>query len=328
MSKLKKINNTIKKKIPTLTLPSAIHLIGRYLVEFYPTKSSKELYTHVRFSANPSLAFPKSEVSNIHFFEENKQVKVAVELNFLSLFGSATPLPIHYAELTKEDYGEEQVLLDFLNLFNHHLQKFIYIIWKDARYYVSYQKDLKDKQSKQMLSILGLYPQSQEKEHELDFNKLMPFLGMLSLKQKSSGTLISIMRHYIGHDSISIDECVLSRAIIPQWQKKPLGDRDAILGESLICGDFITVSNLKFRINLYDVPWEYLVEYSLLGSKIKELTDLISFALNEPLGFEIALHINEENIKHFKLDIDSDIMLGVNSWIGNAHGCTTIIIEP
>jgi len=328
MSQLKQINNIIKKEIPTLTLPSAIHLIGRYLVEFYPTKSSEELYKHVRFSANPSLAFPKSEISSIRFKESNNIVEVELELNFLNLLGAATPLPIHYAELTKEDYGEEQVLLDFLNLFNHHLQKFIYLIWKDVRYYVSYQKDLKDKHSKQMLSILGLYPQSQEKEHELDFNKLMPFLGMLSLKQKSSGTLASIMRHYIGHDLISIDECVLSRAIIPEWQKKPLGDRDAILGESLICGDFITVSNLKFRINLHDVPWEYLVEYSLFGSKIKELTDLISFTLNEPLGFEIALHINEENIKPFKLDVSSDVMLGVNSWIGKARGFTTIIVEP
>lgn len=328
MSQLKQINHSVKKDIPTLTLPSAIHLVQRHLETFYPNKNSEELYEYVNFKGNPSLTFPKSEITNIHFFEENKKVKVAVELNFLNLFGAGTPLPIHYAETTKEDYGDEQVLLDFLNLFNHHLQKFIYPIWKDARYYVGYEKDLKDKQSKQMLSILGLYPQSQEKEHELDFNKLMPFLGMLSLKQKSSGTLASIMRHYIGHDSISIDECVLSRAIIPEWQKKSLGDRDAILGESLICGDFVTVSNLKFRINLYDVPWEYLKEYSPFGSKLKELSDLISFTLNEPLGFEIALHINEENIKSCGLNEASDVMLGINSWVGEARGCTTIVVEP
>ncbi|HIP52230.1 MAG TPA: type VI secretion system baseplate subunit TssG [Campylobacterales bacterium] len=328
MSQLKQINTIIKKEISSLTLPSAIHLIGRHLALFYPEKNSEELYAHVKFSANPSLSFPKSEISNIYFREINKRVEVELELNFLSLFGSGTPLPIHYAETTKEDYGEEQVLLDFLNLFNHHLQKFIYLIWKDARYYVSYQKDLKDKQSKQMLSILGLYPESQEKEHELDFNKLLPFLGMLSLKQKSSGTLASIMRHYIGHDAITIDECVLSRANIPEWQKKSLGDSEAILGESFICGDFVTVSNLKFRINLHDIPWHYLKDFSLFGSKIHELKDLVGFTLNEPLGFEIALHINEQNIKDCSLHEDSDVMLGVNSWVGEPSGCTTIIIEP
>ena len=328
MSKLKQINHSLKEEVPSLTLPSAIHLVGRYLALFYPEKSSKELYEHVSFSANPSLSFPKSEISNIFFKERNNQIEVKVELNFLNLFGAGTPLPIHYAETIKEDYGEEQVLLDFLNLFNHHLHKLIYPIWKDVRYYVSYQQDLKDKHSKQMLSILGLYPQSQEKEHELDFNKLLPFLGMLSLKQKSSGTLASIMRHYIGHDSISIDECILSRANIPEWQKKSLGDREAILGESLICGNFVTVSNLKFRINLHDVPWYYLKDFSLFGSKLNELKDLVSFTLNEPLGFELALHINEQNIKLCSLNESSDVMLGVNSWVGEPCGCTTIIIEP
>jgi len=328
MSQLIEINGIIKKEVSSLTLPSAIHLIQRHLGEFYPEKSSEELYAYVSFQANPSLSFPKSEIAKINFLEENRKVKVEVELNFLSLFGAATPLPIHYAEEVKVDYGEEQVLLDFLNLFNHHIQKFIYPIWKDARYYVAYQKDLKDKHSKQMLSILGLYPQSQEKEAVLDFNRLLPFLGMLSLKQKSSGTLASIMRHYIGHDSISIDECVISKAIVPEWQKKSLGDREAILGESMICGDFVTVSNLKFRINLYDVPWSYLQEYSLFGEKIGELEDLISFTLNEPLGFELALHINDHNIKGCILGEHSEVMLGVNSWVGDAKGCTTIIIEP
>ncbi|HIP52021.1 MAG TPA: type VI secretion system baseplate subunit TssG [Campylobacterales bacterium] len=327
MSQLQQINGMIKKKLPELTLPSAIHVINRQLAEMYPKKSSKELYSHLSFKANSSLSFPKTEVSSIVFLERNKRVEVEVELNFMSLFGAATPLPIHYAEEIREDYADDQVLLDFLNLFNHHLQKFIYPIWKDARYYVSYQKDLKDKYSKYLLSILGLYPQSQEKDVSLDFHKLLPFLGMLSLKQKSSGTLCSIMRHYIGHDKIGIDECVVSKAIIPDWQKKGLGDEGAVLGEGLIMGDFVTVSNLKFRINLYDVPWEYLTEYSLSGSKIESLKELVTFTLNEPLGFELALHIKSEQIKECKLG-SPDFKLGVNSWTGEADAVTTIIIEP
>jgi len=327
MSQLHKINGILKKKVPHLTLPSAIHVISRQLTEIYPDKSSEELYKHLNFSANSSLNFPKTEVSSILFVERNKRVEVEVELNFLSLFGAATPLPIHYAEEIREDYGDECVLLDFLNLFNHHLQKFIYPIWKEARYYVSYQKDLKDRQSKYLLSILGLYPQSQEKEAVLDFNKLLPFLGMLSLKQKSSGTLASIMRHYIGHDKISIDECVVSRATIPAWQKIGLGEEGAILGEGMIMGDFGTVSNLKFRINLYDVPWDYLEAYSLFGSKLQALKELIIFTLNEPLGFELALHIKKEQIKAYSLG-SPDFKLGVNCWNGEADDVTVVVIEP
>ena len=328
MSQLKQVNHNIKKVLPNLTLPSSIHLIQRHLVEFYPTKSSDELYRHVHFRANTSLSFPKTEIADIRFVERNKEIEVEVELNFLGLFGASTPLPIHYAEEVRDDYGYDGNLIDFINLFNHHLQKFIYPIWKNSRYYVSYQKDLKDKYSKYLLSILGLYPQSQERDAELDFHKLLPFLGMLNLKQKSSGTLASIMRHYVGHNAIGIEECVVSKAVVPEWQKKKLGDSDAILGESLICGDFVTVSNLKFRINFYDVPWAYLEEYSLFGAKIEALKDLISFTLNEPLGFELALHIKKENIQSFKMDNDSAFRLGINTWAGEADGVTTIVIEP
>lgn len=327
MSQLHQINGTIKKKLPDLTLPSAVHLINRHLTKIYPEKSSKELYTHLNFSASSSLSFPKSEISNIQFIEFQGRVEVNLELNFLSLFGSATPLPIHYAEEVREDYANDAALLDFLNLFNHHLQKFVYPIWRDARYYVSYQKDLKDKYSKYLLSILGLYPQSQEKDAVLDFHKLLPFLGILSLKQKSSGTLASIMRHYIGHEAISIEECILSRANIPEWQKKKLGEDGAILGEGLICGDFITVSNLKFRIHFYDVPWHYLYDYSLFGKKLEPLKDLVTFTLNEPLGFELCLHVKKEEVKAFKLG-DPNFLLGINSWNGEPNDMTKITIEP
>jgi len=326
MRKVQEINRSIGKQTTSLTLPSAIHLIIKHLHQFYPEKNSEELYKYVSFRANSSLSFPKSEISNIEFIEYGKEIEVKVELNFLSLFGSSTPLPIHYAEEVRDDYGEERVLLDFLNLFNHHLQKYIYLIWKDVRYYVSYKEDLKDNYSKYLLSILGLYPQSQQKETELDFHKLLPFLGMLSLKQKSSGTLCSVMRHYIGHNEISIDECVLSTANIPEWQKKTIGD-GVILGESFISGDFVTVSNLKFRINLYDISWNYLFDYSSFGSKLKPLQELISFTLNEPLGFEIALHIQKQNVKPYILEEKKIFLLGVNSWIGEVYGNTQIIID-
>lgn len=327
MNTLSKINNEIKKETPLLSVPSAVHLIKQHLTKIYPEKSAKELYTHLNFSANSSLAFPKSEISEIRFVEFQERIEVNVVLNFLSLFGSATPLPIHYAEEVRDDWGDDATLLNFLNLFNHNLQKFIYPIWRDARYYVSYQKDLKDHFSKYLLSILGLYPQSQEKDAVLDFHKLLPFLGMLSLKQKSSGTLASIMRHYIGHEAIGIEECILSRAMIPEWQKKKLGEPGAILGESLICGDFVTVSNLKFRIHFYDVPWEYLEEYSLFGDKLEPLKDLVGFTLNEPLGFELCLHINHDEIKPFKLG-DSNFLLGINSWSSLPDEMTKITIEP
>ena len=327
MYNIQHINSHIKNRFIYLTIPKGIHFAKMYLNKIYPQKTSKELYSHIRFKSNPNLNFPKSEISNMQLIEEQGVVYVEIEINFLSLFGSATPLPIHYAEKVNDDFNDEQIILDFLTLFNHHLQKFIYPIWKRQRYYVDYKKDLKDRFSKYLLSILGLYPQTQQKESVLDYHKLLPFLGILNLKQKSSGTLVSIIRHYIVHNNIHIEECVLSRATIPKWQRNIMGDENSVLGDSFIIGEFATIRNLKFRINLNNIPWNYLYDYSYMGNRIEELKDLISFTLNEPLDFDLSLNIKKKNIKKTYLNSTSDIFLGINSWIGEPTSDEKVIIN-
>jgi len=326
MYNIKEINQTIKSSVIYLTIPKAIHLVGHHLRTIYPNKSHEELYKHIKFKSSPNLTFPKSEISHIEFIEERGEIYVELEINFLSLFGSATPLPIHYAERVKDDFNDEQVLFDFLTLFNHHLQKLIYPIWTRQRYYVHYQEDLKDRFSKYLLSIIGLYPQSQEKKSTLNFHKLLPFLGILNMKPKSSETLASIIRHYIDYSNISIDECVVSRATIPEWQRNIIGNENSILGENLIIGEFTTIRNLKFRIHFNNIPWRYLYDYSFLGNNSNELKELISFALNEPLDYDIALNIDKNSIKKIYLNSDSDVFLGINSWIGDVSSDEQLLI--
>lgn len=273
------------------------------------------------------MSFPKSEITDIYFVEEDSEVFAIMELSFLSLMGSTSPLPTHYAEEIKDDFNDEQVLYDFITLFNHHIHKFIYLIWQDARYYVSYKKTLKDKFSTYLLSLLGLFPQSKEGQYNLDFHKLLPFLGILSIKPKSSMTLASIIRHYLSYDEVFIEECIVSRAMIPDWQKNRLGFKNSAIGESFVIGDFTTVRHLKFRIHFNHIPWNYLYDYSDFGQKRMELQGLISFVLNEPLDFDISLNIDKEKINPFFLSSETDIFLGINSWIGDVNENQSILIE-
>jgi len=327
VNSINKINNIIQKEFFNLTLPMGIHLVYQYLREIYPKKSSKELYEHIEFKSNPSLSFQKSEISNIKFIELNEKVIVQIEINFLGLFGTATPLPIHYAEEIIDDSQEEMVLVDFLNLFNHHLQKFIYSIWVRHRYYIKYKDELKDNFSKYTLSILGLYSQVEHRDYHLNLHKLLPFVGIISMKHRPTIAIIPIIKHYIGHNSVSIDEYLISKAIVPDWQKNRVGEENCSLGEDMIIGDFATVCNLKFRINLNDIPWSYLYDYSYQGKRLNELKYLIKFLLKEPLDFELSLNIKKKNIKKFYLNTEETILLGVNSWIGEPMGNERVIKE-
>jgi len=304
-----------------------IELVYQHLSELYPNKSPKELYEHIEFRSNPSLSFQKSEISNIKFIEFSEKIVVQIEINFLGLFGTATPLPIHYAEEIIDDSYEDMVLVDFLNLFNHHLQKFIYSIWMRHRYYIRYDDDLRDNFSKYALSILGLYSQVENRDYSLNFYKLLPFAGIISMKQRPISAIIPIIRHYIGHHSVSIDEYVISKAIVPDWQKNIVGEKNCSLGRDMIIGNFATVCNLKFRINLNNISWEHLYDYSYQGNRLSELKDLINFILKEPLDFEISLNIQKQNIEKFYLNERGDVLLGVNSWIGEPVGDEKVIKE-
>lgn len=318
----KKLNDSIKK----YTLPRAIGVTCSYLKMFYPHKEVEELYSQIIFKSNPSLSFQKSEIRDINFLELEGVVKAEITINFLGLFGSASPLPSHFSEMVLESVDSDKVLHDFLNVFNHSLQKFVYPIWEKHRYYIQYKKDLKDAFSKYILSFLGLYSHINGNSSSLKLEKLIPYIGILSMKHKSAGTLKSILRHYLSHDNLEIVQCIPSKYNIPSWQQCSLGDTNISLGSDFLIGESIVSKNSKFQILLKDITEDDLVKYSIQGKKMKELNDLISFSLNEPLEYEVCLEIKKEEKVSLHLDENEKRYIGINCWIGDSNYDEKIIM--
>jgi type VI secretion system protein ImpH len=320
------INKRIKESTSKYSLPQSIRVVCAYLKKFYPSLNQDKLYEKIIFKANPSLAFQRSEINKIVFVKTDSDVKVEMTLNFLGIFGSSSPMPSNYTEMVLDSVDSDMVLHDFLNLFNHHLQRFVYPIWKKHRYYIQYKSDLKDKFSKYILSFLGLYSHSQEASSSLDLQKLIPYIGILSMKHKSAGTLKSILRHYLSHNDIEIVQCIPSKYKIPSWQYSSLGESNISLGSDFLIGESIVSKNAKFQILLKDVTSADLVKYSVLGKKMKELNELVSFSLKEPLEHEVCLKIKHEEKSMLVLDQNDKRYLGVNSWIGESYFDEQIII--
>ncbi|RXJ87621.1 type VI secretion system baseplate subunit TssG [Arcobacter sp. CECT 8985] len=319
------INETLNENISKYTLPQIIRVVCAYLKKYYINKSSQELYEIIRFKSNPSLSFQKSEIAKVEFFED-KKLKVEITLNFLSIFGSASPMPSHYSEMVLDSLDSDQVLYDFLNLFNHHLQKFVYPIWQNHRYYIQYKNDLSDRFSKYIFSFLGLYSNRLENNSSLDLKKLLPYLGVLCMKHKSAGTLKSIIRHYLGHFDLEIIQCIKDKYTIPSWQYCKLGDKNSNLNSSFLIGESVESRNIKFQILLKDVTNQQLIDYSILGEKMKELEELISFSLNEPLKHEVCFEIKKEQKNCLSLSNTQKQFLGINSWIGQSFYDEKIVI--
>lgn len=322
---LKEINTNLNS-IGNFTLARAIRITIIYLKIFYQKDNELELYKRIIFKANSSLTFQKSEIEKIEFIKIDNLVKVEITLNFLGIFGSSSPLPSHYSEMVLNSLDSDKILYDFLNLFNHHLQRFIYPIWKKYRYYIQYKNDLSDKFSKYVLSFLGLHSNSIENNSSLNFLKLLPYVGILSMKQKSAGTLKSILRHYLSHQDIEIIQCIPDKYKIPTIQYSSLGRKNISLNQDFLIGESIISKNAKFRVLLKNVTSDDLIKYSILGKKMKELDDLISFSLKEPLKYEVCLEIKEKKKPSFSLNKENNSFLGINCWIGKVCGDEQILM--
>jgi type VI secretion system protein ImpH len=309
----KELNDSIKKT----TLPQAIRVTCINLKKFYPRYKFESLYEKIRFKSNVSLSFQKSEIDKIEFVEKEDNVFVEITLNFLGIFGSSSPLPSHYSEMVLNSIDEDFVLHDFLNLFNHHLQRFVYPIWEKHRYYIQYKRDLTDRFSKYILSFLGLHFESNSSS-KLNLQKLIPCIGILSMKHKSAGTLKSILRHYLSHDEIEIIQCISAKYDIPKWQQSVLGESNITLGGDFLIGESIISKNLKFRVLLKNVKSHEIIKYSILGEKMTQISDIISFSLNEPLEYEVCLEVKKEEKNPFILNSEEKNYLGINCWIGDS----------
>ncbi|WP_457743613.1 type VI secretion system baseplate subunit TssG [Sulfurimonas sp.] len=321
---VKKLNKELNKSIVKYSLPQGVRVAMTYLQKIYPLKSPKQLYDKLRFKGNPSLSFAKSEILKMEFVKTSHGKYIEITINFLGLFGATSPLPAHYSEMVLESADGDEVLKDFLDLFNHHLQKMIYPIWEKQRYYIQYQTDLKDHFSKYIFSLLGLYSQSQQRTTTLNLRKILPYVGLLSMKQKSAGTLVSILRHYLEHDDLQIVQCITMQADIPSWQHTTLGKVNSTLGESTLLGNKVKTQNTKFQVLLKNISFNQLYEYSLHGKKMGELQELIDLALNEPLEHELCLEIKKDKTEVFQL---SKHHLGINCFLGDVSKEIKIILN-
>lgn len=323
------VNQALNKVINNVTLPMALRVIISILRRMYPQKSFDWLYELIYFETNPSMSFQKSEISHAIFSldKNNEYVRVEVELNFLSIFGASSPLPQHYSEAILENSFDNRVLADFLSMYNHRLKRLIYPIWRQQRYYIQYENNLNDNFSSYLLAFMGLYNEPFLKDTSLDLHKLLPFAGILSMKQKSTVSLLNTLRHYFSHRDITIEEAIVSKSILPKSQYVKLGQENNLLGHNMSIGTFVMTRNLKFRIHFNNISWEMLKDFGTQGSKRGKLREFIDYIQTDPLDYDVRLHIKKEEIKPCMLDGSGDINLGTNAWLGQINDDKTIAIS-
>ncbi|AOS40375.1 MULTISPECIES: type VI secretion system baseplate subunit TssG [Pseudomonas] len=315
----------LTRGIREYSLFQAVLLVVDRLRESHPDLDDEALYDRLEFQANPSLGFPASDIDRVEFFEENGQVRARLGMNLISLVGAGSPLPAFYGE---QALGEEEgnPTRDFLDVFHHRLQRLMLPIWRKYRYCASFQSGARDPFSEQLFALIGLGGEDIRKASQLNWKRLLPYLGLLSLRAHSAALIEAVLRYYFKHAELNLEQCIERRVDILGEQRNRLGSANSLLSQDLVLGEQVRDRSGKFRIHISELDWQRFHEFLPIGVGYQPLCSLVRFTLRDPLEYDIRLVLRRQDIRELCIGEQNICRLGWTSWLGHerADGVVTL----
>lgn len=320
----------LSREIRLYHLFQAMEQVRAQLAAANPQLDDEQLDDCLELQANPSLGFPGSDVDRVEFFEEHGVLRARMRLNVIGLCGANSPLPAFYSEQALGDSQDGNPTRDFLDLFHHRLQRLLLPIWRKYRYRASYQAGARDRFSERLFALIGLGGHELRQSSELNWKRLLPYLGLLSLRAHSAALVEAVLRYYFKHADLRIEQCLERQVEILPEQRNGLGLANSALGDSLVLGERVRDRGGKFRIHIRELDWQRFHEFLPIGEGHVPLYELVRFTLRDPLDYDLRLQIRRDAMHELSLGQDNACRLGWTSWLGleNAEGVVTLNCRP
>lgn len=273
----------------------------------------------LRFRPHASFAFPSSDVESIEKVRAGRDTESVFRMtvNFMGLYGSVSPLPAFYTEELIAGNQEESNRRDFLDLFHHRIIFLVYRSWEKYRYYLQFQPGGTDRFSQWMYALVGLGGPVQREGLQLDWERLLAYVGLLSMRSRSAPTLERIISHYFQGLPVRIQQCVERWVVIDQSQHALLGKNNCRLAMDCTIGERVRDRSGKFRVCVGPLSFARFRQYLPDGPRYRPLQDLVRFSLRDQLEFDISLTLVKDEIPDLELAADNPCRLGWSSWLGD-----------
>jgi type VI secretion system protein ImpH len=295
-----------------------------------PGKADSLAREPLRFRPNASMAFPRSDVSCIEVISNGEdKTKFRMDVNFMGLYGPSSPLPAFYTEEIIDGSRDEHTQRDFLDMFHHRAISFLYRSWSKYRYYEQFEANAVDQFSQWMLSLIGFQDATLRKGLNLDWERLLAYLGLLSMRARSAPTVARILSHYFRGLPVVLDQWVERSISIDETQRAFLGQGNCSLGEDCTIGERVKDISGKFRISLGPLEFDTFRDFLPKGERYHALLDLVRLTLRDQLEFDLQLILLRSEIPDLTLAYDNPCQLGWSSWLGYISDSNqNVVIDP
>jgi type VI secretion system protein ImpH len=272
----------------------------------------------VRFVAEPSLAFPASEIRDITPPEEPGPLTMMVR--FMGLTGPQGTLPRHYTDLVIERLRrKDRTLAAFLDLFNHRVVSLFYRAWEKYRPHLNVTPDGDDDLSVALFSLFGLGTRGLRRRLAAPDRALLFYTGLLAQHPRSAVGLRALLADYFDGLGVEIQQFVGQwLRLDPESQTRlvPLGGNTQ-LGTNTILGDRVWNTEAKFGVRLGPMTYAQLCTFLPGGPASREALDLTRFYAGLHFDFEFRLVLKASEVRTTQLGSTGPeaTRLGWSTWL-------------
>jgi len=173
---------------------------------------------------------------------------------------------------------------------------------------------IKDKYWNVLYSFIGLADHEFRQCNQYA-QQLLPYLGLLSQRQKSLSGFLTILKDVLNTNDVDIVQCVDRTVDIPTAQYAMLGMAQNGLGEDCTIGSTIQDRMGKATKEISSISADQLQRCLNDDEYIDFIRSLCKFYLSQPLDVEIVLVLDANEVLGVKLGQSNWSGLGIDSWL-------------
>lgn len=278
----------------------------------------KILENHIRIRPELSLNFPGTDITGVDITRKNPDspIRFLITATFLGLYGSSSPLPTFYTEDLIDEFNDDKsIKRDFMDIINYALYPIFFKIWSKHRLFYKICEEQDEQVIEMLYSLLGL-EDKQARSRIKKIDRYFRYTGLSLQFPRSAEGLESIVSDGFDlKDRVQINQCVPRTVKIPEDQHALLGQSSCTLGEDAVIGRTVNDISGKFQIRIKDADSDTLHTFLPDRDAFVELRQLVEFYVNQPLDWELAVEVKENQIQTAQPGNSQWSHLGWNTWL-------------
>lgn len=266
------------------------------------------------FNSTASLGFHTSDVVGI---SRDEQGRYQLEVAFIGLHGSQSPMPGYYLDDLAWEYVQQEPRLGlFLNFFHHRLLTLLHRIWRKYRYHVRFQDNGEDGFSRLMFSLLGLGSDVLRESLPVNSAKMLSYAGLLASPSRSPEVVAGLVMHCFDLEDVDVDVWQIRKVTICEEQQNRLSLANMHLGNDFVIGETVKDCAGKFLLKINNLDFPEFLRFLPSGDRFEPLVRFVSFILRDQLAWDLRLGFGKAQASGIRLGDKKNACLGWCSFMG------------